>query len=210
MRLKYNSEKDKVILKIYTTPSRKGDSDIKGMKEEQQTIELPSRNIHYWYPFLVNYYYRFSEERRYMYIAKDSGCLEDLESDYIPYGLRRATKLKKVDGVPYHEEVYSYNKEVINMAKKLGVPTIEEEYTHNDLCNAFLDIGDMMDSVRDRIRDRLEEKAILESHNDLFSFIDDTSEQIYNSATKEEVLTLRMLGSIYTMLTVMRKLLGGK
>jgi hypothetical protein len=95
----------------------------------------------------------------------------------------------------------------MDKAKSLGLPTIRGSYTISDVEAGSVRLGDMMQAVRDQIENRFV------WDNDEAWYISDTNseewdELIYTQATPEETAILLEFGEMYTMLSIMRKLVA--
>lgn len=170
-----------------------------------KTFELPKLNIHYWYPFNINFTYRYTESKNYLYLVKEKGYTGT--NIYSADILKRTKPLEHRGGVMFHPQVFKRNMYIMDKAKNLGLPTIRGSYTMNDVEAGFERLGDMMQAVRDQI----EQRFIWE--NEEAWYITDTNseewdELIYQQASPLELDVLQEFGEMFTMLSIMRKLVS--
>lgn len=177
--------------------------NVRTTGKHYKTFELPKLNIHFWYPFNVNFTYRYTEAKDYLYLVKEKGYTGD--NIYRADILKRTKPLEHRNGVMFHPNVFQRNMHIINRAKRLGLPTIREAYTLLDVIKGFELLGDMIQTVRDQIENRFiweNEEAWYVSD----SASEEWDEKIYSQATAEEERALLEFGEMYTMLSIMRKL----
>jgi len=189
MKLTVSSEDNRVVLRVLTTGN------------EVETLYLPTKNVEYWYPFNVNFSYRYSDAKGYLYLVKERDYHG--ENKYNVDVLKRTKPLDTRDGIMFHPYVYKENREVIKRARQLGLPTIKDVYFLEDVQAGFEDLAVLIHTVKNRIEDRI----IKETGNKLFNqSLDDYDNIVYNNAEEKELGVLKEFGEIYSMLTVMRKL----
>lgn len=170
---------------------------------EIKEFKLPSRNAWYWYPFNVNFTYKYSEAKGYMYLVKD----RDFEGPnlYKVDILKKTKPLEDRSGVMFHPQVYMRNRYIMDKARSLGVPTINEQYTLEDVERGFKVVRALMEVVKKRIEDRYFEKD-----EDAWYAPDTPTEEydaaVYSHAKKDEKEYLQEFGEMYTMLCLMRKI----
>lgn len=191
MRLEIKPKGDYVKLEIPKTD------------EGWKTIELPKRGIQYWYPFNSNFYYQYSTKKEFMYIVKDKKFKG--ENYYKADILKRSKPLKYSGEIPLNPKVYRRNREIIRNAKKLGIPTIDEMFDEEDVKNGFMLLKDLLDGLKEDIETRL-----LEESNELDELISDLGSDrektIYDNLTEYESEDLVIIGEMYAMMGIMRKL----
>lgn len=176
---------------------------IKTTSKHYKTFELPKLNIWYWYPFNVNFTYRYTESKNYLYLVKEKGYTGD--NLYRADILKRTKPLEHRGGVMFHPQVFQRNMYIIERAKELGIPTIKSVFTLQDVEAGFEKLGDIIQTVRDQIENRF----IWDNENAWY--VSDTNseewdEKVYGQATPLEIKALQEFGEIYTMLSIMRKL----
>lgn len=175
---------------------------VKTTSKHFKTFELPKLNIHFWYPFNINFTYRYTESKNYLYLVKEKGYTGD--NLYKADILKRTRPLEKRNGIMFNPHVFSRNMYIMDKARSLGLPTIRESYTISDVQAGFERLGDMMQAVREQIENRF----IWEF--DEAWYVDNASEEwdekVYAQATEEENKILIEFGEIYSMLSIMRKL----
>ncbi|AMO25989.1 hypothetical protein Blue_166 [Bacillus phage Deep Blue] len=175
--------------------------ELKTTDKKLEEICLPKENIHFWYPFNINFYYKHSSAKGYMYLVQD----KHFEGDniYNTTILKRTKKLMKLDGVPLHPAVYERNTHIMDVAFELGIPTIAQDYTSESVQHGFDTLAASMGEVRDWIEERYI-KASGKSTPPVNT--EKWDREMYKHATEEELTFLQECGEIYTMLSVMRKL----
>lgn len=185
-----------VTLKVKTTS--------KGMKE----INLPAENIDLWYPFNINFTYRYTDAKEYMYLVK--------ERDYTGPNvynvdiLKRTKQLKEIGGTIVHPAVAERNLYIMKKAGALMLPTIvQKEYSLKDVQAGFKRLDRLISTVKEVIQDRY-----LRSHPEV-GFppsipTEDWDRAVYLGATEVELTALQEFGEMYTMLTLMRKIAEGR
>ncbi|ANY29394.1 hypothetical protein [Bacillus phage PK16] len=175
--------------------------ELKTTDKQLEEICLPKENIHFWYPFNINFYYKHSSAKGYMYLVQD----KHFEGDniYNTTILKRTKKLMKKDGVPLHPAVYARNISIMSKAFELGIPTIAQEYTSESVQHGFDTLAAIMGDLRDEIEERYI-KASGKSTPPINS--EKWDKDMYKHATEIELAELQAYGEMYTMLSVMRKL----
>lgn len=189
--MKLQALPDKVKLSVKTTSKHFKD------------FNLPKMNIHYWYPFNLNFTYRYTEAKDYLYLVKEKGYTG--ANIYRADILKRTKPLENKNGVMFHPQVFFRNKQIMLHAKSLGLPIISEAYTMQDVQKGF----NMLDSMIQSVREDLENRFVW-NNEDAWYITDTNSEEwdenLYSHATVEELTNLQQYGEIYSMLTLMRKL----
>lgn len=166
-------------------------------------ITLPKKNIHYWYPFNSNFFYRYSEPEKMMYLSKDTRYKG--ENIYNIDILKRTKPLQQVGAVPFHPYVYRRNKYIIMKANRLGLPTIDKEYDILDIETAFKKVGDLIDEVTKNAIKRVEQDYQNEEKT-----IPQWEAIIEKHTNDEEKKKYEELGEVYTMLILMKKNIKSK
>lgn len=180
---------------------------VKTTSKHQRQFILPSLNIHYWYPFNTNFTYRYTEAKNYLYLVKEKGYTG--ENIYKADILKRTRPLEHRNGAMFHPNVFHRNMIIINKAKTLGLPTIRESYTLESVQAGFERLGDMIQAVREQI-----EQRFIWGNEEAWYITDSKSEEwdekVFAQATLEETTALQEFGEMYTMLSIMRKLVEEK
>lgn len=176
---------------------------VRTTDKQTKTIKLPRLNIWYWYPFNINFTYRYTFAKDYLYLVKEKGYTGD--NLYRADILKRTKPLEHRGGVMFHPQVFQRNMYIIERAKELGIPTIKSVFTLQDVEAGFEKLGDIIQTVRDQIENRF----IWDNENAWY--VSDTNseewdEKVYGQATPLEIKALQEFGEIYTMLSIMRKL----
>lgn len=170
------------------------------------TQQVPKENIHYWYPFNINFHYKYSKAEGYLYLVKDA--MYEGDNHYKADILKRTKKLNKRDGVMFHPHIYRRNRYIMSKARTIGVVTLIDDFTSKDVTLGYQKLRDITNAV---IEGRVE-KRILESMGEDIQYNEeyegDWVDLVYNSLTPKEEETLLEVGEMYVMLSVMRKLLG--
>lgn len=196
MKLTVDPDKNRIELKVQNTDT----------EQEDMVLFFPTNRVWYWYPFNINYYYKFSNAKEYLYLVKEKGY----EGDN-PYnvGLLKHTKeLSERNGVMFHPLVYKRNRYIIDRARQLGLPTIKDIFTLSTVETGFSELGLLIHTVKNRIEDRL-----LDSKDEIIipeMYSDNWDKQVYAFMTEEERRVLTEFGEMYAMLTVMRKIAEGR
>ena len=180
-----------LTLKVQTT----GDT-VKG-------IDFPFHNVHYWYPFNINFTYRYTNSKNFLYLVKE----RDYEGPnlYNVDILKRTKAMGTKDGAMYNPSVHERNQYIINKAKSLGIPVITDDYTYQDVNKGFKRVSGLIRVVKDQIEARylLNEDEIIVSP-EIASDSWDT--EVYACATAAEKEVLQEFGEMYAMLNLMRKM----
>lgn len=193
MKLQKNKENKLLTLKVPTTGG------------EEKGFEFPVHNVHHWYPLNINFYYRYTNSKEFLYLVMDNGFTG--ENYYNVDILKRTKPLQVRDGVMFHPHVYKRNRYIISKARKLGLPTLRDTYTIEDVQKGFDKLGSMIQLVKDRIEDRMVEEG---NEDILFDIVEEEWDKIiYKHTTPEEDNVLTEFGEMYSMLSVMRKIKGG-
>jgi hypothetical protein len=178
--------------------------EVKTTNQSKRDFLLPIENLHFWYPFNVNFSYVYSDARDQLYLVK--------ENDYKGtnwYGtdvLKQTDPLEEMDGFMFHEKVYDRNMYIMLRAHFIGLPKIiTDEYTLEDIEEAYKHLHTVHYQAKCRIEERVVEKAA-----DIY-FPTTTCDPywdtlVYEETTEEEKEFLEELGEMYGMLGLMRKI----
>lgn len=195
MKLLADIEPNHVYLEVLTTD------------KEYKVFVFPSKNLHYWYPFNINFTYKYTEAKGFLYLVKEKSY--EGKNYYNVDILKRTKALPKRDGVPFNEEVYKRNMHIIEKAKKIGLPTIIDDFTEDDVKEGFKLLSDAIEVVRNRIENRYIRKYEEPMYTQSI-FSEEWDESIYAQMTDEEQEALVEFGEMYCMLNIMRKLAYSK
>jgi hypothetical protein len=182
---------DKITLQIQTT----GD--------EVKEFLLPIMNVHYWYPFNINFTYRYTNSKGYLYLIKERDYLG--ENLYKVDILKRTKPLEDRNGVMFHPNVYQRNKYIIEKAKSFGLPVITEVYKLEDVERGFGQISTLVKVIKGRVEDRFFDKNEDAWYSPEIP-TDEWDQAVYAYAEEDELIYLQELGEMYTMLSLMRKI----
>jgi hypothetical protein len=193
MKLMASPQMDIIILDVLTT-----DKEVK-------EFYFPKHHIHYWYPFNLNFMYKYSNSKEFLYLVKEKNY--DGPNYYNVDILKRTKRLVEKSGVMFNPEVYKRNFHIIEIASRLGIPTIDGSYTFDDVLDGFEILADCIEAVKKQAQQRLSKDG-----DDFIQFLptEDFDEEVYSKMTEEESEALIEMGEIYVMLTVMRKLTEGR
>jgi hypothetical protein len=189
--MKLKTDVDKVKLEVLTT------------NKKVKTMYLPKMNIHFWYPFNVNFYYKFTDSKNFLYLVKEKGY--EGNNYYNIDILKRTKQLAQRNGVMFHPGVYKRNKYIIEKARAIGIPTIQDIYTAEDIEVGFNVLSDCMAALKDRVEERFM-SDVGEGMFVQFLPSEEWDAEVYSHMTEEEQEALIELGEMYSMLNVMRKL----
>lgn len=174
--------------------------------QETYTILVPKKDIHFWYPFNLGFYYKYSAAKEYMYLVQDKHY--DRWNVYGTDILKRTKELPITeDDVPYNEPVFMRNIEVIGKAHLMGIKSVMSDYTLSDVEKGFEIVSDAMQAIKDALELRSMERTkgyVAPQH------IEELDKKIYREAKAHEMEELALLGEIYNMLVLMKKLLTKK
>ncbi|AXQ67780.1 RNA polymerase sigma factor [Bacillus phage Kioshi] len=175
--------------------------ELKTTDKKTEEVCLPKDNIHFWYPFNINFYYKYSSAKGYMYLVQDKHY--EGANIYQTTILKRTKKLMKHEGVPLNLPVYERNSYIMAKAFELGIPTSVQDYTSESVQHGFDTLAATMGDLRNEIEDRYV-KAVGKSSPPVNT--EKWDREMYKHATEEELAELQEYGEMYTMLSVMRKL----
>lgn len=176
-------------------------------KEETQEILLPYRELLKWYPLNINYTYKYSTSKDIMYLVKDSTYEKDL---YEVKSTKQAKALPLKKGVPYNKSVHKRNMKIVQWAEDNNLIEVSEERVL--LTEPKVGICRVLETI-ETIKQHLVRKYIFEEGQkedfDIdvnLGFPKFTDELIYKYATPTEVEQLELLGEVYTLLNLHRRL----
>lgn len=175
--------------------------------QETVTILIPKKDIHFWYPFNLGFYYKYSAAKEYMYLVQDKHY--ERSNVYGTDILKRTKELPiNEDDVPYNEPVFVRNVKVITKAHIMGIKSVVDDYTLDDVDKGFKIVSEAMQYIKEKIENRYMEKYItkVESYQPVQQ-TEEWDKQVYRCAQGTEMEELEMLSEIYNMLVLMKKLL---
>jgi hypothetical protein len=182
---------EEVVLEVLTTG------------KEVKEFFLPKENIHYWYPFNINFSYKYTDSKKFLYLVKDKNY--EGENYYFVDILKRTRALPKKDGIMFHEAVFDRNMYIMFKAANLGIPTLLDEFTMEDVEEGFKKVGDIINAIKSQAKQRY-----IAETGEVFTTQEVTSEEwdrdVYEYLSDLEAETLVAVGEMYSMLNVMRKL----
>jgi len=183
--------------------------EVKTTNQSKKDFLLPVSNLHFWYPFNVNFSYVYSDAREQLYLVK--------ENDYKGTNwynvdvLKQTAPLEEMEGFMFHEKVYDRNMYIMLRAHFIGLPKIitDEDYTLEDIEAGYTHLQQVHYKLKSEI-----EQRVLSRESDLY-FPNHRCDPawdnlIYNEATEEEQSFLEELGEMYGMLGLMRKIAEGR
>lgn len=186
---------DDIILEVETTG------------EETREFDFPSRHIHYWYPFNLNFFYKYTNSKNFLYLVKDKNY--EGPNYYGVDILKRTKPLDKKHGVMFHPAVYDRNMRIIFRARQLGIATIDSSFTTEDVQEGF----NLLSMAIAMVKRSGEERYVAEIGEDDYPqplMSEEWDEIIYSYLTEKEEEFLIEFGEIYCMLNLMRKLAEGR
>lgn len=180
---------------------------------EEQTVEFPADSIQDWYPFDLNYTYRYSATNKRFFLV-----LLELEAETKRYNVH-SNRDRSISNTAvfrptdwYCPEVKIENAKVIQYAKDLGLKTIEDDLTYSQVCATIRILGDkeqelfrnLENDVFDRLKsepsyDKLLSTFLKMGNEDRYSFI-------LNKISQEDKEKLKAFGQMYCMYGIMRKM----
>lgn len=191
MKLIKDLQKNQIMLEIESTG------------KEVLEFFFPTANVHYWYPFNLNFSYRYSDSKKILYLVEEKGYAG--ENIYNAETLKRSKRLPERSGVMFHAGVYHRNMYIMVKAAQLGLPSMDEHYDSADIQRGFDIVAEAVADIKLEIEDRYMEKC---DEAMLFQYIpnEDWDQAIYEYIAPEERKELTELGEMYNMLVLMKKL----
>lgn len=171
--------------------------------QETHTILVPKKDIHFWYPFNLGFYYKYSAAKEYMYLVQDKHYYRG--NVYGTDILKRTKELPiNEDDVPYNEPVFMRNAQVIAKAHMMGIPSVLKDYDLDMVDKGFETLALAMQELKSvmelRYTERIKGQSFLQNS-------EEWDKQVYREATGVLAAELEMLSEIYNMLVLMKKLL---
>lgn len=182
-----------VVLEVETT-----------QENDLADFSFPNRDLHYWYPFNINFFYKYTNSKDYLYLVKEKGY--EGPNHYGVDILKRTKPLGEKNGVMFNPAVYKRNKHIMKTAHSIGVPTIDSSYTMEEVQAGFMKLSDIMEFVKLQA----EKRYMAENGEILYSqsvMDEDRDEEIFEYMLPIEREMLIEFGEIYVMLNLMRKLI---
>lgn len=191
MKLIKDLQKNQIMLEVESTT------------KEVLEFFFPAVNVHYWYPFNLNFTYRHSDSKKILYLVEEKGYAG--ENIYNAETLKRSKRLPQRNGVMFHSGVFHRNMYIMAKAKELGIPVIKQQYDSADVQRGFDIIAEAIAAIKLQIEDRYMDKC---DEATLFQYIpnEDWDQAIYEYIAPEERKELTELGEMYNMLVLMKKL----
>lgn len=162
----------------------------------------------YWYPFNFLYYYeemnsgkvKLRKQRRARYAVYGSN-LQDL--DYY------SVMDKEGDILHVHKEnsVYKRNKEVVDFAHNLDIPSIEDHYTLDTVQDGFRILNNWQIDKKHDILIREDLYDPLKQPEGEFG-LEISDGKLFSSFTKEDTYNYQLSGEAYAMLVLMNKIVS--
>jgi hypothetical protein len=186
--LKLTTDFEGVVLTVPTT------------EKEETLFVFSTENVHYWYPFNINFSYKYSDSKKYLYLTKE----KDYEGpNYYDVTILKKTKpLETKNWTMFHQKVYDRNMHIIALANKIGIVTIDQKYTAEDTVYGYEKVARMIEAMKNNIYRRV--FGFSELSQPLHT--EGWDAEIYSAMTPDEAEMMVEFGEIYAMLTVMRKL----
>lgn len=188
---------EEIILILETTSS-----DVEEVKE----LTLPLDKLLYWYPLNMNYTYKFANSKQIMYLVKDPTYKG--EPLYETKLLKYAEELPLRDGIPFNESVYERNNQVMAFAVKSNILDMYGHLNADTLEESVICTINYMKEFRQVLQKRF----ILDETRDTDESVSVTNDKedldliLYSYATEDEMRDLNMMGEVYTLLNLMRRL----
>lgn len=190
---------------------RLGEMKVRTSKLQEATFNYPLSTVQYWYPFNNNYEYRYSEKKNILYLVMSEPKLEYTDY-YIEENTERTESNHGVFSPTswYCAVVDSDNVRVIAYAQRLGLRADfyaeDAPYTVKDLEKDYKIIKGYEWRVIEDIRKRVMKTFNQQEYNKYYGMEDENrSSMILSRATPSELSELRMIGKVFTMLSVLRK-----
>lgn len=191
-------------MKLISKNSNDVTLNVRTTGKETLDITVSKRNVHYWYPFNINFSYRYTESKRFLYLIKEKGYTG--KNHYGVDILKRTRALGDRDGVMFHPEVYKRNTYIMEKAKALGIKTVEDQYEMRDVEQGYKIVNAAFKAIKNLIEDRyVSQHEDEELHSQLFP-TEEWDEAVYSCMTEEESEAMQEIGEVYTMLSLMRKI----
>lgn len=177
-------------------------SDVEEVKE----LILPLDKLLYWYPLNMNYTYKFANSKQIMYLVKDPTYKG--EPLYETKLLKFAEELPLRDGIPFNESVYERNNQVMAFAVKSNILDMYGHLNTDTLEESVICTINYMKEFRQVLQKRF----ILDETRDTDEAVSVTSDKedldliLYSYATEDEMRDLNMMGEVYTLLNLLRRL----
>ncbi len=178
-------------------------------KDSYVKFKAPIESIINWYPLSNSYDYKLAKDKNFLELKR-------LRS-YLPtsYGISdNNSSLKKEEGnrcnlnTWYNPIVEKYNMKVIKKAEEYGITTIKDKFTQEDVDEGFDILGVMLNTMKDVSLERYK-KSLSDRYLKKFNLKSkDTqvSEALQHTDASTDY-TYDMLGKIYNMLVIMKKII---
>ncbi|QEG04183.1 hypothetical protein [Bacillus phage BC-T25] len=203
LKVSRHYRKDRTHMRLVSVLEHGIKMQLSTTDQESYTILIPKKDIHFWYPFNLGFYYKYSAAKEYMYLVQDKHY--DRWNVYGTDILKRTKELPITeDDVPYNEPVFNRNILVIGKAHSMGIKSVMSDYTMDDVEKGFEIVSDAMQDIKGvlELRSMQRTKGYATPQH-----LEELDKQIYREAKAHEMEELAMLGEIYNMLVLMKKLL---
>lgn len=184
-----------------------GKITLRGADNKEPVLVFPLETLVNWYPFDVNYEYRFSNKRNKLYIA-----LVDESVQTPSYGISTNKDRVKSEHASfelpewYNAVIAEENMKTVELAKKLGIKTPEEDFTKEDVQNGFELLGRSINILTNIVTERFlscsSEEAIKDYHR---AKTEDKSLMSLAFCNDDDDKLFLDLGKVHSMLNIMRK-----
>lgn len=170
--------------------------------------------LFYWYPCNPRYDYKLSSKRKKLYIT----LVED--NPNLPYAYNVTTCKGRANSEIacfytdcwYNEEVWEENEKLFNLAKRLGFLTPMDNYSVDMVESELSNVANLLDYIyrteTERVKTAIENGEYTDQEiRENYSTADreDRASFILQNCPQTVVETYALLGEIYTMLSLMRK-----
>lgn len=182
---------DKVELSVFTTNG-----------DELKSFHFPKNHIYFWYPFNINFFYKYSNSREFMYLVKEKGY--EGENVYNIDILKRTKPMPTRNDVPFHKGVYQRNMYIMSKAKEVGLVTIKDVYSISDVKENYIKLKNILTIIKNEMQDRYLDKYPEDVEN--IGEDEEWIKKIYSEMTPEEHKHFIEIGEMYVMVNLMRKL----
>lgn len=168
-------------------------------------VAMPLENLHYWYPFNINFSYKFSDSKGGLVLVKERGY-KGPNFYNAPSTIKEAEPLKKKDGFFLNQKVYERNTYIIEKAKQLNLPVITDDtYNSRDIAKGFLRLQYLMGLVKKDIEKNY--KMHQEVTNAPVTELDEEWERrMFESMSTIHEKAYIEFGEMYSMLVTMNKI----
>lgn len=165
------------------------------------------QTLPYWYPISVSYHYEWDEESQAVQlnsaplIKQGIYGIQDGETEHLEYPVPLDVSEWRC------EPVVEENRKIIRFAKKFGAPDINEEFTLEDVEQAYQNV---VDKIEDPIQRKLQEKEFMGKTPDEIEMFKNQHwvtqvRKLHKHLTEEDEVVLRLAGCVRIWLNVLRR-----